>query len=379
MNPFKVEFPRAEIDDLRARLGATRWPDQVGDPWLYGTPVDYLQDLCSYWRSTFDFGAAVARLNAPAQFTEQVAGRRLHFIHQRSTHAHAQPLLITHGWPGSVAEFVHIVEPLAQPERHGGDPKDAFHVVCPSIPGYAFSEPAHEPGFHAKACARVFMELMARLGYTRYFAQGGDWGSAITTWLGALDAEHVKGIHLNLVFSGPPRTGEPMAGVTDAEKVRVEARRARMANEVGYQHIQGTKPQTLGVGLNDSPAGLASWIVEKFHGWTQHTGNLEEAVSRDDLLTNVSVYWFTRSITSSTRLYYENRRYTDGPAAPERVDVPMAAAIFPGELYLPPRAWVERQFNLVRWSELPKGGHFAALEVPEIFVNDVREAFRPLR
>lgn len=379
MKPFTVEFPAEEIEDLRRRLAATRWPDQVGDPWTYGTPVAYLRELCDYWRSKFDFGAALSRLNAAPQFTEQVAGRSLHFIHQRSTHAHAQPLLITHGWPGSVAEFVHVVGPLAQPERHGGDPKDAFHVICPSIPGYGFSEPAHEPGFHAKACAKVFAELMEVLGYSRYFAQGGDWGSAITTWLGALDAAHVTGIHLNLVFSGPPRTGEAMEGVTDAEKTRLEARRTRMSNEVGYQQIQTTKPQTLGVGLNDSPAGLASWIVEKFHGWTQHDGNLEDAVSRDDILTNISVYWFSRSITSSTRLYYENRRYTDGPPAPERVDVPMAAAIFPGELYLPPRAWVARQFNLVRWSELPKGGHFAALEVPKLFVDDVRAAFRPLR
>ena len=250
-------------------------------------------------------------------------------------------------------------------------------MVCPSIPGYGFSKAPARPGFQPRACAELFAKLMLALGYDRYFAQGGDVGSAVTTWLGALAPEAVRGIHLNLAFVRAPKE-DPFAGVSDAERARFEARRDYMAGEVGYQHIQGTKPQTLGYALNDSPVGLAGWIIEKFHRWAQHDGRLEDAISRDDLLTNVSVYWFTQTITSSVRMYYESRHY-EGRPWPERVAVPTAVANFPGELAAPPRAWVERQFNLVHWSHLPRGGHFAALEVPELLAGDICEAFRPLR
>jgi pimeloyl-ACP methyl ester carboxylesterase len=374
---FKITVPDRDIDALHHRLDLTRWPDQIGAPWQYGTDVDYLKELCRYWRHDFDWRRQEAALNRFAQFEMSLDGHRLHFVHQRSTHSDAEPLLLTHGWPGSFSEFVHVIEPLTQPERYGGDPADAFHVVCPSIPGYGFSRAPTEPGFQPRACAMLFGRLMRELGYSRYFAQGGDVGSAVTTWLGALDSAHLKGIHLNLVFTRPPKD-DAMAGVTPQEAERLTERRAYMVDEVGYQHIQGTKPQTLGYGLNDSPAGLAAWIVEKFHKWTQHAGDLETAVRRDDLLTDISIYWFTQTITSSMRMYYESRRYTDRPF-PERVEVPTAVANFPGELYLPPRAWVERQFNLVRWSHPPRGGHFAALEVPELFVAEVRDALRPLR
>jgi pimeloyl-ACP methyl ester carboxylesterase len=389
--PFQIHIGDAEIDDLRRRLEATRWPDQVGDDWIYGTPVDYLRELCQYWAHEFDWRAAEQQLNSFDQFmvdldqsdrqhpSSRLDPSSLHVIHQRSSHRDAQPLLITHGWPGSVTEFVKIIEPLTQPERHGGEPADAFHVICPSIPGYGFSPAPSRPGFHARACAALFSTLMAKLGYSRYFAQGGDWGSAVTTWLAVLDPDHVASIHLNLVFSGPPTDGDAMAGVTDAEARRLSERRERMRNEVGYQHIQGSKPQTLGYSLNDSPAGLAAWIVEKFHGWTQHEGDLESAVSRDEMLTNISVYWFTGTATSAARLYYENRRYGDAPAAPQRVDVATSVSMFPGELYLPPRVWVERQYNLVNWFEPTRGGHFAALEAPDELVADIRSAFRTLR
>ncbi len=377
MEPFKIDIPDRDIADLQRRLDEARWPDQIGDPWVYGTDIGYLKPLCHYWRHEFDWRAREAALNRFDQVLVPLGDHLVHCIHQRSPHAHAEPLLITHGWPGSVCEFEKIIDQLTEPERFGGDARDAFHVICPSIPGYGFSRPPRRPGFQPRACAELFASLMTALGYERYFAQGGDVGSAVTTWLGALAADQLKGIHLNLVFARPPKD-DPMAGVSDDERRRLEERQAYMAGEVGYQHIQGTKPQTLGYGLNDSPMGLAGWITEKFHKWTQHSGNLEEAVSKDELLTNISIYWFTQTITSSVRMYYESRRYDTRPF-PERVEVPTAVANFPGELAAPPRAWVERQFNLVHWSFPERGGHFAALEAPELLAADIRDAFRALR
>lgn len=377
MTPFRIAIPDTELHDLQRRLERIRWPDQIGEPWAYGTDEAYLRELCRYWQQEFDWRAREAALNGFDQVMVPLGDHLVHCIHQRSTHEHAQPLLITHGWPGSFCEFEKIIPLLTQPERFGGDPADAFHVVCPSIPGYGFSRAPTRPGFQPKACAELFVLLMGALGYETFFAQGGDVGAAVTTWLGALAEPKLKGIHLNLVFVRPPKE-DPMAGVTEQERERLEARQAYMKDELGYQHIQGTKPQTLGYGLNDSPAGLAGWITEKFHKWTQHRGNLEEAVSRDELLTNISIYWFTQTITSSVRMYYESRHYETRPW-PERVNVPTAVANFPGELSLPPRAWVERQFNLVHWSFPERGGHFAALEAPELLARDIRDAFRPLR
>ena len=374
--PFTAHISDALLTDLNERLAKTRWPEQVGADWRYGTPVTYLQALCAYWADGFDWRAQEAKLNAFDQFSTLIEGERLHFIHQRSPEPGARPLLLSHGWPGSVTEFLKVIEPLTNPRAHGGDPADAFHVVAPSIPGYGFSDAPREPGFDARAVARRFATLMARLGYERYFAQGGDWGSAISTWIGADDAAHCAAIHLNLVFVARPKE-EPMAGVSQAELDRANQRAAYMAEETGYQSIQSTKPQTLGYGLNDSPAGLASWIVEKFHGWTAHNGDHELAVSRDELLTNITLYWATQSITSSVRLYYENRHA--GNRYPERIETPTCVAIFPGELAIPPRRWVERQYNLVHWTEYPRGGHFAALEVPELLVPEIRAAFRQFR
>jgi epoxide hydrolase len=376
MDTFKIDIPQADIDDLRRRLAHTRFPDQVGDDWQYGTPVAYLKTLIDFWREGYDWRAHEAELNLLDQFSTRIGPQHLHFVHQRSSHPQARPLLLCHGWPGSFAEFRHVIEPLTQPERHGGDPDDAFHVVCPSIPGYGFSAAPRMPGFNPKACASTFAELMQSLGYRRYFAQGGDWGSAIASWLAAQAPQCVAGIHLNLVFAGPPSDGDAMAGVSAAEAQRLESRRAFMREETGYQQIQSTKPQTLGYALNDSPAGLAAWIVEKFHGWTAHDGDLETAVARDDLLTNISIYWFTGTITSSMRLYYENRHFSSGMPAPARVEVPTAVANFPVELYQPPRAWVQRQYNLVRWTEMASGGHFAALEQPRALVSDLRASWR---
>jgi microsomal epoxide hydrolase len=377
IHDFRIHVPEGVLDDLRARLVNARWPEQVGPDWQYGTPLAYLRELCAYWADGFDWRAQETRLNAFAQFTTDIEGESLHFIHQRSPEPGAKPLLLSHGWPGSVTEFMHVIGPLTNPRAHGGDPADAFHVVAPSIPGYGFSQASREPGLDARGVARRFSALMARLGYDRYFAQGGDWGSAISTWIGVDDTAHCAAIHLNLVFVARPREGDPMEGVSEAEMQRAQARGAYMAEETGYQAIQSTKPQTLGYGLNDSPVGLASWIVEKFHGWTQHDGDHEQAVTRDDILTNITVYWATQTITSSTRLYYENRH--SGNKYPQRIETPTCVALFPGELALPPRRWVEKQYNLVHWREQARGGHFAALESPALLVDDVRMAFRPLR
>jgi pimeloyl-ACP methyl ester carboxylesterase len=284
-------------------------------------------------------------------------------------------LLITHGWPGSISEFTKIIGPLTNPRAHGGDPADAFHIVAPSMPGYGFSEAPRQPGCGARQVAQRVAELMAGLGYERYFAQGGDWGSAVSTWIAVEDAAHVAAIHLNLVFVRQPKEGA--GGATDAELARMKERAGHMREGVGYQAIQGTKPQTLGYALNDSPAGLAGWIGEKFHGWTQHDGDHEKAVSRDELLTNVTIYWVTQTATSAARLYYENGHV--GDRYPERIETPTCVALFPGELALPPRAWVEAQYNVVHWQEQARGGHFAALEAPELLVADIRNAFRRLR
>ncbi len=303
----------------------------------------------------------------------------IHFIHVRSRHENALPLIVTHGWPGSIFEFYKIIEPLTDPTAHGGAAGDAFHVVCPSIPGYGFSDAPPEPGWDCRKMAEINVALMARLGYERYAAQGGDWGAMISTFTGLLDAPHCVGIHLNMAIAAPPKDGDPRAGLTEKELEGLRRFSEWRKNETGYQAIQGTKPQTLGYSLNDSPAGLAAWIVEKFRTWSDCGGDIESRFSRDELLTNVMIYWVSQSITSSARLYCESMRAGSFGRIEERVDVPTAIAVFPGELMHPPRAWVERIFNLARWTEMPSGGHFAALEEPARLVEDVRAFFRDYR
>lgn len=377
--PFRIAVPDAELDDLRRRLRATRWPDAVATDWRDGTDRDWLRDVCAWWADGFDWRAQEAALNAVPQYRIDLGGRRLHYLHARSPHPGAAPLLLLHGWPGSFVEFRHLIDPLVDPVAHGGRAEDAFEVVCPSIAGFGFSDAPLGLDFHSRAMADDMRRLMAALGHRRYFAQGGDLGSAVATWLGA-DDPACAGLHLNLVFSRRPRDqGDPLAGVGDEERARLAASADRVRNGLGYQEIQGTRPQSLGYGLNDSPAGLAGWILEKFHGWSDHDGALFSVIDRDDALTNLSVYWFTQTITSACRMYYANRHHAPDPPAPERVDVPTAVAVFPGELYLPPRAWVERQYHLVHWSVQDRGGHFAALEAPEALVADLRAAFAPLR
>lgn len=374
-----VAVPQDQLDDLRSRLRATRWPDAVpGSGWDYGTDLAYLQDLCAYWADGFDWRRAEERLNAWPHFVTVIDGERLHYLHARSPHPGALPLLLTHGWPGSVVEFLDVLGPLVDPPAHGGDAADAFTVVAPSIPGYGWSGPTRQRGWDIRRVARALAALMADLGYDRYGAQGGDWGAIATAHLGALDADHLVGLHLNMANAPRPR-GFDDESLSAQEKHDLAEMREFRQRETGYQAIQGTKPQTLAYALNDSPAGLAGWIVEKFRSWSDCGGDLESAISRDDLLTNLTVYWVTGTAGSSARLYYET--FSSGqPVMPGgRVEVPTAVARFPREIYRPPRRWVEEAFDLRRWTVMPRGGHFAALEQPQLLVEDVRAFFRDLR
>ena len=380
IRPFTINVPEAVLDDLRARLGRTRLPDQLdGVGWDYGTDLDYLTELIAYWRDEFDWREQERRLNQFDQFKTRIDDLDIHFIHQRSPEADAIPLIITHGWPGSIAEFTKIIGPLTDPVAHGGNAEDAFHLVAPSIPGYGFSDKPRSPGFGPEQIAEVNAALMARLGYERYGIQGGDWGSIISSRHAFNHPEQTIGLHLNMLIGGPPPGGDPTDGVPPEELARSQARRSFYTTaESGYSQIQGTKPQTLGYALNDSPAGQAAWIVEKFRAWCDCNGDPESIFTKDEMLTNITIYWVTQTATSSARLYYESSRApTSGPIG--RIEVPTGAAIFPYELFITPRKWAEASYNITHWTEMPRGGHFAAMEQPELFVEDLRTFFRPLR
>jgi pimeloyl-ACP methyl ester carboxylesterase len=377
IEPFQVEVPATAIADLRDRLSRTRWPDQLPDAgWDYGTEEGFLQSLCAYWHEGYDLEGFAGRCNAFPQFRATIDGQPIHFIHARSPEPAARPLLLTHGWPGSVVEFLDVLGPLSDPVAHGGRAEDAFHVVAPSLPGYGFSGPTTERGWSTRRVAKAFVSLMAELGYDRYYAQGGDWGSAITMNVADEAPDHVAAAHVNLLFSPRPKEPDGELLVTPQEAAGLAAVARFQAEETGYQAIQSTKPQTLAYGLTDSPAGLAGWITEKFRTWTWRgeSGQPDLGVSRDRLLDNISVYWFTGTINSSMRLYYESL----GPgrfATMGRPTVPLGHAVYPGEIYRLPRSWAEAAFNIVHWVEMPRGGHFAAMEVPDLYVDDVRACF----
>lgn len=376
---FRVEVPQPVLDDLNERLARTRWPDEIPESnWSYGTDLAYLQELCEYWRTEFDWRAQEERFNRWPHHLTEIDGAQVHFIHARSPEPNAMPLLITHGWPGSVAEFLDVIDPLRDPAAHGGDPADAFHVVAPSIPGYGWSGPTRASGWDVRRVAEAWATLMARLGYDRYISQGGDWGAIITGNMPLVDAEHLAGIHVNMLIAFPPNAGE--LDVSEQEQADLAATMEFMTTGSAYQEIQGKNPQTLGYGLTDSPAGLAGWITEKFHHWTHHPdGNLETAVTRDQLLTNITTYWVTNTINSSVRLYCESQRSGRFGPIGERVEVPTGAAIFPGELFKIPRAYAEAAYNIVQFNRYDRGGHFAALEVPELLVPDIRDFARKVR
>jgi pimeloyl-ACP methyl ester carboxylesterase len=377
--PFRIHVPDAVLADLRERLARTRFPAAIdGAGWSYGTERGYLEELCRYWQKDFDWRAEEAALNRFAQFRTSIEGLGLHFIHVRSREPNALPLVISHGWPGSIVEFVKIIGPLTDPVAHGGRAEDAFHVVCPSLPGYGFSDAPREPGWDVRRVAKSFAKLMGRLGYTRYGAQGGDWGSMVSIQLGDLDAAHLAGIHLNLVMATPPEHN-PTEGLSPLELARLGEMDRFQKEELGYYQIQATKPESLGYGLNDSPAGLAAWIVEKFRTWSDSGGQVERRFSKDELLTNITIYWATQTINSSMRLYYESTRAGTLGALGKRLEVPVGCALFPRELFIPPRRWAEAAYNVQQWTEMPSGGHFAALEEPGLLVDDIRTFFRKLR
>jgi microsomal epoxide hydrolase len=383
IEPFRIAVPDAVLADLRERLARTRFPDEIpGSEWSYGTNLAWLRELVEWWRERYDWRNAEAELNRFAQFRARLdgfGGRAIHFIHEKGVGPQPLPLVITHGWPGSVAEFTAIIGPLTDPAAHGGDPADAFHVIAPSMPGYGFSDHPAEPGMTPERIADLWAELLRGLGYDRFGAQGGDWGSMVTTWLGVKHAAHVVGIHLNMIPARPTKTERSVDGLTADEIADLAEARDFMREETGYQGIQGTKPQTLAYALNDSPAGLAAWITEKFRTWSDCGGDVEKRFTKDRLLTNVMLYWVTETANSSCRLYAEARHAAQFPPEGLRVDVPTGCAIFPRELFRPPRRWVEKVYDVKHWTKMPRGGHFAAMEEPELLVEDIRTFFRGLR
>jgi microsomal epoxide hydrolase len=367
MDSFRIEVPDADLDDLHQRLGRTRWPNQIaGIDWEQGTPLGYLRALVDYWCSGYDWRAAEARLNSHDQFVTEVDGQRIHFLHIPSRHEGALPLVLSHGWPGSIVEFLDVIGPLTEPP----DASDAFSLVIPSLPGYGFSGPTTTRGWSPRRMAAGFATVMDRLGYHRYGVQGGDWGSMISSNLADLEPDRVVGLHLNFLRVPPPK-GEQGPAHEPADRFE--------ATGSGYQQIQSTKPQTIGYLLDDSPAGLAGWIVEKFREWSDCGGDPERSFTKDQLLTNVMIYWLTRTGTSAARLYWEMRQAGREALPQEPVTVPTGVANFPAELARSERSWAQRRYNIVHWTYPERGGHFAAMEVPDLFVEDVRTFFRLVR
>jgi pimeloyl-ACP methyl ester carboxylesterase len=374
VTPFILDVPQRDLDDLQSRLARTRWPErETVDGWRQGVPLAAARALVEHWRHRYDWRRCEAALNAVGQFTTQIDGLKLHFLHRRSPEPDALPIVITHGWPGSVIEFMKVIGPLTDPVAHGGRAEDAFDVVCPSLPGYGFSERPSE-GWPVPRVAKAWIALMRRLGYDRFVAQGGDWGSAVTTAIGASGDPAVAGIHLNMVVARP--TPEDLASATQAEQAALASLQTYMQDGNGYSQQQATRPQTLGYGLVDSPVGQAMWIYEKFREWTDCDGIPENALTRDEMLDDIMLYWLTGTGASSARLYWESFR----AFGTDQVTVPTGCSIFPKELFRASRRWAERQYpNIVYWNELDRGGHFAAFEQPATFVDEVRATFRGLR
>lgn len=373
VNPFRIAVPDDVLDDLQRRLANTRWPErECVDGWSQGIPLSYTRSLAEYWATGYDWRSREAALNRFDQFTTEIDGLDIHFIHQRSPHPDALPLVITHGWPGSIVEFQKIIEPLTDPTVYGGRAEDAFHVVCPSLPGFGFSGKPSETGWGVERIAKAWDTIMARLGYSRYGAQGGDWGAAVTTQIGRNGGNCVA-IHTNMPMARPPKGTTEF---TAAEQASLAAMAHYQKNDSGYAKQQSTRPQTLGYGLVDSPVAQLAWIIEKFWSWTDSDGDPENVLSRDEMLDNVMVYWVTATAASSARLYWESFG-AFGPG--KRVELPTGVAAFPKEIGRGPRSWCEAGYHITHWTDMPRGGHFAAFEQPELFVDDVRAFFATVR
>jgi epoxide hydrolase len=370
VDAYRIEVPDAAIADLHERLGRTRWPlDPASLGWDRGAPLHHVRALAERWRAGYDWRAWEARLNAWPQLMTEIGGASVHAAHVRSPEPDALPLILSHGWPGSIAEFLDVAGPLTDPRAHGGDPADAFHLVMPSLPGFAFSGPAPTTGWSPRRIAEAFGVLMQQLGYHRYGAQGGDWGSSISRWIGATYPEQVVGVHINMLSGATPR--EDDGTLSADERARVAQARDFTTNGSGYYALQSTRPQTLSYALTDSPVGQLAWLAEKYEAWT------DTPVDPDAVLTQASIYWFTQTAGSSAQIYLEHVR-AGGRGAPIVVDVPVGVAVFPQDLTPPIRRFAEG-LNIVRWTEMPRGGHFAAMEEPELLVEDVRAFFRSLR
>jgi pimeloyl-ACP methyl ester carboxylesterase len=379
--PFRVEISKQDLDDLRERLARTRWPDEApGDGWSRGVPTEYLKRLASYWQSQYDWRTHEAKLNEHPQFTTVIDGQAVHFLHIRSSEAGATPLMLIHGWPGSIVEFLDVVGPLSNPRAHGGDPADAFHLVIPSIPGHGFSRPLAGPGWTHRRIAKAFTMLMRKIGYQRYGVQGGDAGSNIAPAMGRIDPAHMIGVHVNALVQIPtmPQIMLGLVVNSKAERERMARFQHFVKEMMGYVYIQGTRPKTLTFGLNDSPVGQLAWIVEKFKEWTDPAAALpEDAITRDHLLMNASLYWFTGTAGSAANLYYETLHDPAEKKRKPRNTVPTGVAVSVQDVTI--RRWAQRENNIVHWTELERGGHFAALEAPDLLVDDVRKFFRKVR
>ena len=374
ITPFTINTPEEQLTDLRNRINNTRWAEEeCVDDWSQGIPLTYVREIADYWANQYDWRKSEQYLNTFDHFQTNIDDLAIHFIHQKSPHPDAYPLIITHGWPGSIVEFHKVIQPLVDPTKHGGKAEDAFHVVCPSLPGYGFSGKPSQSGWGVEKIAETWDQLMVRLGYENYGAQGGDWGAAVTTQIGR-NIGHCDAIHINMPIGRP--TPESLQDPTDEEKSALEGLTYYQEWDSGYSKQQSTRPQTLGYGLVDSPVGQMAWIIEKFWSWMDCDGHPENTLTRDELLDNVMLYWLTASGASSARLYWESFGSFGGG---DKVELPTGVASFPKEIIRSPRRWCEESYNITHWTTMPKGGHFGAFEQPELFINDLRIFFKTIR
>ena len=374
ITPFTINTPEEQLTDLRNRINNTRWAEEeCVDDWSQGIPLTYVREIADYWANQYDWRKSEQYLNTFDHFQTNIEDLAIHFIHQKSPHPDAYPLIITHGWPGSIVEFHKVIQPLVDPTKHGGKAEDAFHVVCPSLPGYGFSGKPSQSGWGVEKIAETWDQLMVRLGYENYGAQGGDWGAAVTTQIGR-NIGHCDAIHINMPIGRP--TPESLQDPTEEEKSALEGLTYYQEWDSGYSKQQSTRPQTLGYGLVDSPVGQMAWIIEKFWSWMDCDGHPENTLTRDELLDNVMLYWLTASGASSARLYWESFGSFGGG---DKVELPTGVASFPKEIIRSPRRWCEESYNITHWTTMPKGGHFGAFEQPELFINDLRIFFKTIR